>query len=430
MNNIHILGIGGIGASYVARYLHYTGFHVTGSDMTQNTTVMELLEEGIGISIGHHKDNISDQVDLVLISPAILSARPDEFEEVLRRNIPYMTWQQYLGDITKSKKTIAICGAHGKSTTTGMVTSMLLHAGLDPTVMIGTKMKELDNKNIRIGKSDLLVIEADEFHDNFLSYTPTYILCTSYEPDHLDYFKTEERYRDSFVQFFSRLQDTKGTLFTHNDEEVCAIAKQAGVTPSVASAITYELSVMGLHNRQNAALVHALGVELGIDADTAQKGIQAFHGTWRRMEYIGTFQGSEVYDDYAHHPTEVKATLEALHSGKQGKKIIALFQPHQYSRTLQCLPDFGTAFEDAMITCILDIYPSRDTEEDMKKVHAQDVVDAINKHNPHSALYIENQKSLKEFLEKNASTETVIIAMGAGSISDQIRSMLTSKEVS
>lgn len=427
MSNIHVIGIGGIGASFVARYLVYHGHSVTGSDMSENSTVRELKEEGITIHIGHTRDNIPADVDLVLISPAVLSGKPDEFMYVMEHNIPYKTWQEYLGSITANSRTIAVCGAHGKSTTTGMVAMMLIDAGLDPTVMIGTKLAEFGGKNIRVGQSDILVIEADEFHDNFLSYTPTYVICTSYEADHLDYFGTEERYRESFVTFFSKAKENGGKIYVHANSEAQHIAKEVGASiHAVDSVIEFPLNVLGYHNRENASLVYALGLDMGLSHEAASKGLQTFRGTWRRMEHIGDLAGVPVYDDYAHHPTEVKATLHAFKNDMPGKDIIAVFQPHQYSRTRNFLDAFANSFNDAINSYILDIYASRDTEEDKQSVHATDLVTAINSRAPGHAEYAPDlqllTQKLKEIVEKNPNA--VLVFMGAGSISDFARSLV------
>ncbi len=420
--HIHIIGIGGIGASYVARYLQHNGVLVTGSDMSENSTVLELKKEGIPVAIGHSRENIPQNVNLVLISPAVLAGRPDEFLYVLEQQIPFQTWQEYLGEITAEKTTIAVCGAHGKSTTTAMVAMMLIEAGLDPTVMVGTKLAEFGGKNIRIGKSNLLVIEADEFHDNFLSYTPKYILCTSYEPDHLDYFETVERYRASFVEFFSKVEYTGGKVFVHEHDEAQNIAQEISVPVEVVTTlIDYPLEVMGEHNRQNASLVHALGVELGIDEQIVQKGLQLFRGTWRRMEKIGTLNNCPVYDDYAHHPTEVTATLAAFKEGMPDSRIVAVFQPHQFSRTYAFLDEFASSFGSADSTFIMDIYPSRDTDEDKKKVHATDLVEKVP-----GAMYAGELSVLTKQLQQIAqeNPNSVFVFMGAGSISDYARSLI------
>lgn len=427
MSTIHIIGIGGIGASFVARYLVHRGHTVTGSDMAENSTVRELKEEGITIHIGHTRSNIQDDVELVLISPAVLSGKPDEYMYVLEKNIPHKTWQEYLGDITAKSKTIAVCGAHGKSTTTGMVAMMLIDAGLDPTVMIGTKLAEFGGKNIRVGQSDILVIEADEFHDNFLSYTPTYVICTSYEADHLDYFGTEARYRESFVKFFSKAKENGGKIYLHAHTEAECIAEEVGVSAhAVSGMIDFPLQVLGQHNKENASLVYALGLDMGLSPDAASKGLQAFKGTWRRMEYIGNLGELAVFDDYAHHPTEVKATLQAFKQDTPHKDIIAVFQPHQHSRTRNFLDAFAHSFGDAKTAFILDIYASRDTEEDKKSVHATDLVEAINNIHTGLASYAPDLTVLSHELRSIAEKKpnAVLVFMGAGSISDFARSIV------
>ncbi|MFN7160075.1 MAG: UDP-N-acetylmuramate--L-alanine ligase [Candidatus Gracilibacteria bacterium] len=417
---IYCIGIGGIGMSYVARLLKSEGHHVIGADAVEGSTTSELRAEGIEIVIGHKASNIPEDVSLILLSPAILSSQPEDYLEAKNRGVETKTWQEYIGEKTKQMKTIAVCGAHGKSTTTAMVGLMLIEAGYDPTVLVGTKLKEFNGSNIRFGKSEWLVIEADEFNDNFLNYYPTYTLLTSFEPDHLDYFKTPERYRASFVEFLSRTP-VDGKVFYHNTQKETEILihEQNISSAPVREEVGYMLQVPGKHNRENASLVDALGEEIGIPAEIREKSLKAFKGTWRRQEFKGeTAGGALVYDDYGHHPTEVRVTLAGFREMFPEKKIICIFQPHQYSRVRTFLKDFSEAFSDADAVIIPNIYASRDSEEDKRSMTAQIVVDEISKHQ-NNVYFGDGLKESMELVKTNSEWNTsnsVIITMGAGDV--------------
>lgn len=422
--------------SYVARLLRAEGHEVIGADAVENSTVLELKNEGIPIFIGHKSTNIPKETELVLLSPAVLSSQPEDYLYAKAEGIETKTWQEYIGELTKKKRTIAICGAHGKSTTTAMVGLMLMEAGYDPTVLIGTKLKEFGGSNIRFGASDWLVIEADEFHENFLNYYPEHILVTSFEPDHLEYYKNEKNYREAFVKFFRQLsQNPVGHIYYHGtNPEPDTLVLQATMVDGEhmpIEAITHiseipesmipPLQVSGMYNRENACLVYALGRAIGIPDDTIESALKKFQGTWRRQEYKGKCsEGAEVYDDYGHHPTEVAVTLEGMKARAPHKKLLCVFQPHQYSRTRIFFEEFKKAFSAADSVLIADIYASRDTEEDKKSINAQNLVDGIKEY--HESVYLggsieECYKKIQES-EDWKGEEWMIVTMGAGDVTN------------
>lgn len=428
---IYCIGIGGSGMSYVARLLLHEGHKVFGADMNRSSTVEELEQEGFQIFIGHKKEQVAADVDLVLISPALLTAPSEDLLQAQSLGIPVKTWQEYIGEKTKNMRTIAICGAHGKSTTTAMVGLLLEKAGLDPTVLIGTKMKEYGGKNIRLGKSHWLVIEADEFNENFLHYHPEFIVVTSYEVDHLDYYKTEEKYRDAFLKFFRQIsQDPLGHIFYHGEvgglDTIVheAYGQQNGPhgvahVSEIADGQVPPLQVSGEYNRKNAALVYALGKTIDINETVIEDALRGFSGTWRRQEYKGKTQfGSLVYDDYAHHPTEVRVTLEGFRKKFPDHKIVCLFQPHQYSRTRFFLEQFGPVFAAADLVLIPNIFASRDTEEDKRSVTPEDVAMEIRKYEKevHVTGSIDATYAYIQKTQEYQHPDTLFITMGAGDI--------------
>jgi len=428
---IYCIGLGGIGMSSVARIAHAQGHIVSGADKVHSPLLDELEQEGIHAIVGHTASALENKPDLILISQAVPYAAPADYLEAKRLEIPMKSWQEYLGELTKEKHVIAICGTHGKSTTTGMVTRLLLDAGMDPTVMIGTKMKELGGSNFRVGNDNYVVIEADEYHENFLNYSPTDILLTSLEPDHLDYYGTRERYEAAFVTFLSKAAEKGGSVFVPKREEdgVRVVESITGVDVHITpEAYTGKLGIFGEHNLWNASLVDALGEKLGISKEVRENSLAGFAGTWRRMEVRGTTtQGAIVYDDYGHHPTEILATLSAFRHEFPTKKLVCIFQPHQYSRSRQLLAEFGTSFGDADTVIIPEIYESRDTEEDKQLMNTEIFADEITRHHKdvHNGQGLEGTYQLLQRHPEYTNKDVVIICMGAGTITDLATKLVT-----
>lgn len=425
--HFYCAGAGGVGMSYVERYLAANGHKVTGVDSVESTVTRRLRDSGITVHIGHKIEYLADDVDMVLASPAVLIANPPDIVEARARGIAVRSWQEYLGDITRAHKTVSICGTHGKSTTTAMLGQAMQTLKLDPTVMVGTMVEAFGGDNLRIGDSDWLILESDEFYENFLSYDPTHVLCTSMEPDHLDFFETEERYYQAYEKFFMKLPED-GKIFYHAKDLAAerAIARVGASGIPVEMNSDVQLTIPGAHNRENAALVVAFLEYIGIQRQHAIDALQEFKGTWRRQELIGKSDiGDVIYDDYAHHPTEIRATLAALREKYPNAEIVALFQPHQFSRTKSFLEEFSYAFEDADLTYIMDIYASRDTEEDKASVASQDIIDRIASQEKHVdyAGSLERAEHLLKSLPETVK-ERVIVCMGAGTVTQVAHSLI------
>ncbi len=414
--------------SYAARYIHRMGGEVSGADAVDREIMAAMREEGIVCHVGHEVATIPEHTSLILVSPALLPAPTEDMLYAKEKGIPVQTWQEYIGEVTAQKTTIAVCGAHGKSTTTAMTGVMLMHAKMDPTIFVGTTLKELGGTNIRVGKGEYLVIEADEYNDNFLHYSPTFVLCTSYDVDHLDYFKTAERYRESFVTFFKKIPP-HGMAFIHAQEELLEIVQEAGCPYTIVpEEATVELSVPGKHMRSNAALVEQLGTYIGLGREMITQGLKSFHGTWRRMELVGEYKGVHVIDDYAHHPTELKASLAALREAYPHHSIIALFQPHQYSRTRELFADFSTSFGDADKIGITDIYASRDSQEDLNSTSGKALATAIAAQKK-DCEYVGDLDQGIIWLKKQVeiTPDAIIACFGAGSITEVARGIVSSR---
>jgi len=402
IDRVYCVGIGGIGVSALARLFKAHGKHVSGSDHEASPLTEELVAEGIEVEIGHKPENLPKMTDLVVYSEAIPLGNP-ELEDAKDRGIPIMTYFQALGGITSCQRLVAIAGTHGKTTTTAMLSIILERAGIDPTVVIGTKVKEFGGKNLRVGQGEIFLVEACEYRRNFLSLNPKLLGILNIEIDHLDYFKSQEDYEMAFQELADQ------------SEEV--------IWPDEVSEYEGELAVPGLHNKMNAGMAANLARRLGVGDLIIQEALRDFKGTWRRFEYRGTCGGALVYDDYAHHPSEIFATLEAAREKHPDARIVAVFQPHQYNRTARLLEEFAESFEEADEVIIPNIYEVRDTEEDKHAVSAEKLVDEIGKHHE-NVRFGDGLEHTAEYLLETAKDGELILVMGAGDITHMIPMIL------
>ncbi len=405
--------------SSVAQILHARGKKVSGSDQAPSQITSKLMEQGIAITNQQIADNITSEIDLVVYSNAIPAENP-ELLQAKAQDITTISHSEALGEITATMRTIAVCGTHGKSTTTAMLAKAALACDTDPTVMIGTIMKEFNYNNVRIGQDDLLIIEACEYKRAFLNIHPDIIIITNLEPDHLDYFKDTADYENAFQEFANLLPST-GTIIINQDDPGSQNL-QLNLTQKVKTFSTNQapaelnLQVPGKHNLSNALAALAAIETLNLNQSKAITGLNDFHGTWRRFEYKGKLGKTTIIDDYAHHPTEIKATLAAARE-KFGPdaKICAVFQPHQYNRTHNLIDEFATSFSEANQIIIPNIYSVRDTESDRKKISTDSLVTKIAEH--HSS--VSNGQGIKNttaYLKENHQQWDAIIIMGAGDI--------------
>jgi len=413
---IYCSGIGGIGLSAYAALQAANGHEVLGSDRSDSALLEDLRSQGITVFLNQDGSMIPHDCDLFVHSEAIPADAP---ERVRARefNISSQSYFHALGEVSRDAFVIAVCGTHGKSSTTAMVARMLIEAGKDPSVVVGTKMPELEGRNWRKGKSDIFVVEACEYRRSFHFLSPDIALLTTVDGDHFDAFSSMEDYHEAFVTFFKRLPH-EGVIITHgSDAECLRVAESSG--KKVIDADTQPLiplSVPGLHMRQNARLALSLAEHLGIDAAQAQEMLHGFSGTWRRMEVKGTGKkGITVVDDYAHHPKEIAATLSAMREQFGGRRIVCVFQPHTHDRTLKLYDDFTKSFSDADLVIIPNIYVARSDIE----TGTVDVQTFIADMAAHSKTECVDGKSIDEtfaMLKKTAKKDDVIITMGAGDI--------------
>lgn len=439
---IHFVGIGGISMSSLAEILNSWGYTIIGSDMKSSEITEKLISIGIKVYIGQKCENIEDDVDLIVYTAAVNENNP-ELLEGKKKNIKTIDRAELVGLIMKNfKYPISIAGTHGKTTTTSMVTEIFLEAETNPTVSIGGILPSISG-NYKIGSNDYFVVETCEYCDSFLKFNPFAAIILNIDKDHTDYFKDIEHIYSSFNKFACRIPEN-GFLVINND-----IKDVSKVTESVkCNIITYgidnksmyypenivfnekgcasfdvikegkkiyhiNLSVPGKHNIYNALSAIALCDKFKISEKSILNGLEKFTGTHRRFEFKGKFNDNiTVIDDYAHHPTEIKATLEAAKSNKINK-LWCVFQPHTYSRTKSLLEEFSYSFDKADNIILLDIYAAR--EKDTGEIHSRDLLEKLKSRNK-KVYYFENFESAVSFIKSECQKNDMLITMGAGDV--------------
>jgi UDP-N-acetylmuramate--alanine ligase len=413
---VHFIGIGGIGVSALAQYYLGKGHEVSGSDLFGSKITEDLKEKGAAIFIGPNSATNINDYDLVIHSPAVKSNNP-ELAEAERKGIKILSYPQALGELTKEHFTIAVSGTHGKSTTTAMISLILVEAGLDPTVVVGTRLKEFGDSNFRMGQSQYLVIEACEHEESFLNYWPQIIVVTNIEEDHLDFYITLENIKKAFNEFVSHLKED-GLLIKTEETTIDTDRKTINYSLNDKEEVEKLKSIIkipGEHNILDALAALKVARALNIEDEVSFSALSRYAGSWRRFEET-QLPGFILIDDYGHHPTEVLATLKGAREKYPNKKIFCVFQPHQYQRTYLLFDGFVKAFKEALgdklidKLFLIDVYDvaGRESEEAKEKVSSKILAEAIG-----SANYVS-----KDDLFKEINGGEVIIFMGAGNIYD------------
>ena len=463
--HIHFLGIAGIGVSALAQLAQARGIQVSGSDPNadpaQNPAVARLAAGGAKLYTTHKAENLAEDVDLVVASAAVSDANP-EVRAARERNIPVVSRAEFLGQLMAAHPgpKIAVAGTHGKTTTTGMIGVMLQHAGLDPTVFVGGEVPELGG-NVRVGSSDgPFVAEACEAYDSFLYLKPDIAVITNIEADHLDHYGTEEGVFEAFRKFIGNVSsrgmiieciEDKGVQRFCSDEYVPSdvyilgygtdnAGEVSGINIQLERTASFEwisrrtgenrhipirLAVPGHHNVLNAMAAATIGYSLGMPDYQIAEGLAEFRGATRRQDMLGegklNVDDAEtvlVMDDYAHHPTEIRATLDALRGAYPNRRLVAIFQPHLYSRTRDFLDGFASALAQADSLIVTDIYAAR--EQPIEGVHAADIVNKAVTHNPNlPAMFLPDKQDIPAMLRDMAHPGDVCVFMGAGDIREQ-----------
>lgn len=414
--NIFCSGIGGIGLSAYASIQKAAGHTVSGSDRSDSALLQSLREQGIEIILKQDGSALPDVCDLLVYSEAIPVDAPER-KIARERGIRSISYFQGLGEISKDYFVIAVCGTHGKSSTTAMAARVLIEAEKDPSVVVGTKVRELDGKNFRKGKSDLFLLEACEYRKSFHALSPDIVLMTNVDGDHFDAFKDMEEYHKAFRDFLNVLP-ADGVVITHsNDPDAKKIAMESGRRFIDADTFPLtKLSTPGEHMKQNARLVLALADVLKIPQAEAIKSLSGFAGTWRRMEVKGERDGITIIDDYAHHPKEIRATLAAMREAYPGRRIVCVFQPHTHDRTLKLYDDFLMSFKDADVVIVPAIYDARhDIETAMVDVpkFVKDIAKGSGAEVMEGHTLSETEKMLRGTILQSGD---VLVCMGAGDV--------------
>lgn len=436
---VHMVGIAGVGMSGIARVLFEEGIKVSGSDLQNNTVTQTLEGLGIAINYGHSPSNIREGVDLVVISSAI----PSDNCEVLRArdsNIPVIKRGEMLAQMMNCRKGIAIAGAHGKTTTTSMIYTVLAAGKMDPTFIVGGEILD-SHLNARLGTGEYFVAEADESDASFLCLQPYIAVVTNIENDHLDYYKSFERIQSAFKQFVEQVQPDGFTLLYGGDPFASLIKEQiskpiilygenenydysmADWQPRGMGSIftvlkegrrlgDIELSVPGRHNALNALAAVAVACECRLEFETIRLALRGFQGTKRRFQVLGEVSGVTVVDDYAHHPTEIKATIDTARNLEVGR-IVVIFQPHRYSRTRLLGAQIGQSFAGADLIILTDIYPAG--EKPIEGISSEMIYQAAKKAGD-NVVYIPDLEKAEDYVVKYMKKDDLLITMGAGDI--------------
>lgn len=436
--------------SGLAHIMKERGFSITGSDILESSITKKLVKDGVKIAIGHKRVNLADYTDAVVVSSAIPKNNP-EIEKALELGIPIVKRSYVLGQLMKKQRGIAISGTHGKTTTTTMITLLLQAAKMDPAALIGGEVKNIGG-NFLAGKGQYFIAEACEYDRSFLDFYPEVAVITNIEEDHLDYYRDLAEIKKAFKKFVAKIPKKGLLIFSMDDRnayevaqaarchvigygfssknrmeglkidsywEVEEVAQEKGKTRfSVSNGKKmgeFILHIPGKHNVSNACASIIVADYLGIDPEIMKKTLADFSGTKRRFEILGEKGGVVIIDDYAHHPTEIKATLEGVKKFYKEKKIVAVFEPHQYSRTRLLLKEFGACFDNADLVIIPGIYAVRDSKIDIKSVTPKDLVSEIEK-NGTNAIYIEGYEKTIQYLQKNLGKDTILLTLGAGNV--------------
>jgi len=445
IGTIHFIGIGGIGMSGIAEVMHNLGYKVQGSDVAEGYVVEGLRKRGIPVAIGHKAENLGDAA-VVVTSTAIKRGNP-EVELALEKRIPVVRRAEMLAELMRLKSTVAVAGTHGKTTTTSMVAALLDAGGVDPTVINGGIINSYGS-NARLGASDWMVVEADESDGSFLRLDGTYAIVTNIDPEHLDHYGSFEKVKDGFVEFienvpfygaallcldhpevqaiiprvrdrrvvtygFSAQADVRGVNVTPipgGNRYECIIRERDGSTRSIEGI---ELPMPGRHNVQNSLAAIGVALELGVSDDIIRTGFAKFAGVKRRFTKVGEIDGVTIIDDYGHHPVEIRAVLSAAREGAQGR-VIAVVQPHRFTRLHDLMDEFQTAFNDADIVYVAPVYAAG--EQPLEGVDAAALVSGLKMRGHRAAQEISGPDQLATELASVIKPDDLVICLGAGDI--------------
>ncbi|MEO8666427.1 MAG: UDP-N-acetylmuramate--L-alanine ligase [Ignavibacteria bacterium] len=444
IKKVHLIGIGGIGMSGIAEYLAKKGYEVTGTDISASPVTRRLEKLKIKFTAGHHEVNMPNDTELVIYSAAV-SEDNDELVKAREMNMKIVKRAEALGNIVNDKFVIAVSGTHGKTTTTAMIAKILMDSRIDPTVFVGGNIEYLDGGSSRIGMSNIAVVEADEYDRSFLQLKANILVITNIDADHLDIFKDIEDIKSSFRKFIDNSKKDVKVIACGDEKNVTDVVKDINnkITYGFKKSNTYpiedvsfdkssigyrinnediRIKVLGKHNILNSAAAYLVATELKINDEVINESMKTFFGVKRRLE-LKFDNGVKIYDDYAHHPTEVRATLDAIKKVNPSR-VITVFQPHLYSRTKDFYKEFAESFSGTDILLLAKIYPAREkaiegvTSELILNEYNKAIKSGQGKEQKLEGYYVEDNEKILNLLESIRKEGDVIIFQGAGDITD------------
>lgn len=445
---IHFVGIGGIGMSGIAEVLHNLGYEVTGSDLKESETVNRLSGLGIKVFAGHRPENING-AHVVVISSAVSPENP-EVVAAKKRSIPVIPRAEMLAELGRLKYGVLIAGAHGKTTTTSLVSAVLSNGGLDPTIVIGGKLRSTGS-NARLGQGEFIVAEADESDGSFLKLSPTIAVVTNIDREHMDFFRNMDEIKTAFVSFINKVPFYGLAIICRENEFIREITPKIhrryityGLTDeadvyatnitigymSVTFDVVYKgrsmgnfsISMPGIHNVLNALASIAVGMELKLDISRIKEALRGFTGIQRRFEFKGEARGVKIFDDYGHHPAEIRATLGAAKESllrsvaptEDKGRLIVIFQPHRYTRTRDLMLEFAASFTEADALFMVDIYSAG--ESPLDGISSETLSSAIKKNGHGNVTYISDRSALVKFVAGKVRPDDLVLTLGAGDV--------------
>ncbi len=440
--HIHMVGIGGIGMSGMAEILLLRGYTVSGSDQSSSETTERLKKLGAIIYQNHSAANI-EGADVVVYTSAVKAEDNEETREALAKQIPVIKRSEMLAELMRMKYGIGIAGTHGKTTTTTMTGHVVQDGSFDPTIIVGGRVHSFDKTNAVVGKGDIIIVEADEYDRTFLRLSPSLVVITNIEAEHLDIYEDIDDLKDAFAEFANKVPFYGAVVVCLDDPEIRSILPRiqkrvisygynpqariravkisqngffSSFTVTANNEVLGEINLQapGDHNIKNALAAVAVGRELGIPFNKIKSGLERFRGVFRRFQLKLETDDLIVIDDYAHHPTEVQATIHGARKGWADRRIVAVFQPHLFSRTQQMHKEFGLSFFDAEVLIVTDIYPSR--EQPIEGVSGALIADTAKNYGHKQVYYIQDKTELPERLTKIVKPGDLVITMGAGDI--------------
>ncbi len=452
---LHFVGIGGIGMSGLAQIMNNMGFKIQGSDQTKNKNTASCLKEGIKVFIGHSKKNLKSST--ILVKSSAIKNNNSEIVYARKKKIPIYSRAEILADVVSIKKNIIITGSHGKTTTTSLVSKILSDQKLDPTIINGGVINSL-NSNAKLGKGDWAIVEADESDGSFLKLPINYSIVTNIDYEHIDFYKNYKNLENSFLKFIEKTPPTGKCIVCIDNKNIKKVSKKIKnknlLTYGESNNADYRISnirykidysifdlsytdiakkqkklkdihlkLLGKHNVLNATAAISVCMNLGVDHNLIKKTLKKFSGVQRRMTKIFKKNLNDFYDDYAHHPTEISSILEGVKNVHERKKIIAVFEPHRYSRVLSLKKEFAKSFLKSSLVLLCPLYAAG--EKKNSRFNQLNFAKLISKMSKTQVIIIKNYKELGKYFKRNLISDEIIIGMGAGVISKHMRELKT-----